>query len=128
MAIITAPSMADTVYQGPQGNLSVAEGWIILNKLLPLSAVNLLELPIGVCIYGVNVVAPSLGANINLAIECSNHTLVGAMSCTNAIAKYIPIKSYTTRKAGEILCARIGGHGSASGLLTVGILYVAVGH
>ncbi|MEI7340456.1 hypothetical protein WCT87_03045 [Pectobacterium brasiliense] len=48
MATIQAPSMRDAVYQGPQGNLSLAESQIVLAAAAAGDIVELLEMPIGI--------------------------------------------------------------------------------
>ncbi|HDL7749233.1 TPA: hypothetical protein PXP51_001572 [Yersinia enterocolitica] len=127
MAIITAPSMADTVYQGPQGNLSVAEGWVQLNGVSYGDKIDLLALPIGMRIYGVNVVSEALGGY--LSIQLNGTTLVSSSNYASAVAKYVPIKPYSTTVPGEKLTVVIGsGSGAVRGLLTVSLFYTAVGY
>ncbi len=127
MAIITAPSMADTVYQGPQGNLSVAESWYSFSGAEnPGDIIELLALPIGMRIYGVNVVSETLGAYIS--ILCNGTTLVSSASHAFAVTKYVLIKPYSTKIPGEKLKVVIGSGGAVSGLLTVSLFYTAVGY
>ncbi|MGL4486145.1 MAG: hypothetical protein ACRCUG_03950 [Yersinia sp. (in: enterobacteria)] len=128
MAIITAPSMADTVYQGPQGNLSVAEGWYQFSGAEKINdIIELLALPIGMRIYGVNVVSDALGVYIS-AIKCDGTILVSSSSHTSTVSKYALIKPYSTKVPGEKLTVTIGSGTAARGLLTVSLLYVAVGY
>ena len=128
MTIITAPSMTDTVYQGPQGNLSVAEGWYPFSGAEKTGdTIELLALPIGMRIYGVNVVSEALGGY--LSIQLNGTTLVSSSNYVFAVAKYVPIKPYSTKVPGEKLTVTIGSNsGAVRGLLTVSLFYTAVGY
>ncbi|CAM3629619.1 MULTISPECIES: hypothetical protein [Yersinia] len=127
MSSIKAPSMGDTVYQGPQGNLSLAEGQIILNKADDGTVIELLELPLGICIYGLSVVSEALGAGVTLAVKSGATELLAANAHDIAVANYTPIVPYSTVAAGEKITAIIAG-GKASGRLVVNIHYVAKGY
>ncbi|HDL8243990.1 hypothetical protein ACS769_03920 [Yersinia enterocolitica] len=124
MTIIKAPSIGDAVYQGPQGNLSLAEGQIILKDAAVGDVIEFLELPIGMRIYGVS---EALGAGGTVEVKSGTTTLVAAASHTAAVAKNVPIVPYSTQTAGEKVTAVIAG-GAANGRLVVNILYVAVGY
>ncbi|AJJ55760.1 putative phage protein [Yersinia pseudotuberculosis IP 32953] len=127
MTIIKAPSIGDAVYQGPQGNLSLAEGQIILKDAAVGDVIEFLELPIGMRIYGVSVVSDALGAGVTVEIKSGTTSLVSAASHAVTVAKNVPITPYSTISAGEKVTAVIAG-GPASGHLAVNILYVAVGY
>ncbi|CNG28943.1 Uncharacterised protein [Yersinia enterocolitica] len=127
MTIIKAPSIGDAVYQGPQGNLSLAEGQIILKDAAVGDVIEFLELPIGMRIYGVSVVSEALGAGVTVEVKSGTTTLVAAASHTAAVAKNVPIVPYSTQTADEKVTAVIAG-GAANGRLVVNILYVAVGY
>ncbi|HDL8505747.1 TPA: hypothetical protein PXR55_001045 [Yersinia enterocolitica] len=127
MAIITAPSMADTVYQGPQGNLSVAEGWYQFNGGEKVGdTIELLTLPIGMRIYGVNVVSEALG--VYISILCHGTTLVSSNNHVFTAARYVLIKPYSTKTPDEKLKAVISSGSPARGLLTASFFYTAVGY
>ncbi|WP_212768466.1 hypothetical protein [Pectobacterium versatile] len=127
MATIQAPSMRDAVYQGPQGNLSLAESQIVLATAAVGDVVELLEMPIGMRIYSVDVVSDALGANTTVAIKSGNQTLVAAASHAAAVAKSVPVVPYSTAVSGEKITATIAG-GAATGRLVVNVKYVAVGY
>ncbi|MFJ5320303.1 hypothetical protein [Pectobacterium parvum] len=127
MATIQAPSMCDAVYQGPQGNLSLAESQIVLATAAVGDVVELLEMPIGMRIYSVDVVSDALGANTTVAIKSGNQTLVAAASHAAAVAKSVPVVPYSTAASGEKITATIAG-GAATGRLIVNVKYVAVGY
>ncbi|MDG0795648.1 hypothetical protein [Pectobacterium punjabense] len=127
MATIQAPSMRDAVYQGPQGNLSLAESQIVLAAAAVGDVVELLEMPIGMRIYSVDVVSDALGANTTVAIKSGNQTLVAAASHAAAVAKSVPVVPYSTAASGEKITATIAG-GAATGRLIVNVKYVAVGY
>ncbi|EOW7153606.1 TPA: hypothetical protein ACPZQZ_001961 [Yersinia enterocolitica] len=131
MAIITAPSMADTVYQGPQGNLSVAEGWYPFSGTeKPGDIIELLALPIGMRIYGLNMSSDKLG--IYVSIRFNGMSLISTTSCASAFEKYTPIKPYSTKTPSDKLVAVVGSTVSTNifvpGLLTVSLFYTAVGY
>ncbi|WEF10304.1 hypothetical protein M9782_13865 [Pectobacterium actinidiae] len=127
MATIQAPSMRDAVYQGPQGNLSLAESQIVLAAVAAGDIVELLEMPIGMRIYSVDVVSDALGANTTVAIKSGNQTLVAAASHAAAVVKSVPVVPYSTVVSGEKITATIAG-GAATGRLVVNVKYVAVGY
>ncbi|MFJ5427678.1 hypothetical protein ACIPUP_00720 [Pectobacterium actinidiae] len=127
MATIQAPSMRDAVYQGPQGNLSLAESQIVLTAAAAGDIVELLEMPIGMRIYSVDVVSDALGANTTVAIKSGNQTLVVAASHAAAVVKSVPVVPYSTVVSGEKITATIAG-GAATGRLVVNVKYVAVGY
>ncbi|KHN49430.1 hypothetical protein [Pectobacterium fontis] len=127
MATIQAPSMRDAVYQGPQGNLSLAESQIVLATAAVGDVVELLEMPIGMRIYAVDVVSDALGANTTVAIKSGNQALVAAASHAAAVAKSVPVVPYSTVASGEKITATIAG-GAATGRLIVNVKYVAVGY
>ncbi|MEE3649459.1 MULTISPECIES: hypothetical protein [unclassified Brenneria] len=127
MATILAPSIRDAVYQGPQGNLSIAEGRITLAAAAVNDVVELLELPIGMRIYGVDVISSALGADVTVEIKSGDHVLVAAASHAAAVAKSVPVAPYSTVVAGEKITATIAG-GAATGELVVLVKYTAVGY
>ncbi|GLY59274.1 hypothetical protein Pcaca05_01320 [Pectobacterium carotovorum subsp. carotovorum] len=127
MATIQAPSMRDAVYQGPQGNLSLAESQIVLAAAAVGDVVELLEMPIGMRICSIDIVSDALGANTTVAIKSGNQTLVAAASHAAAVAKSVPIVPYSTVAAGEKITATIAG-GAATGRLVVNVKYVVVGY
>ncbi|PXW43470.1 hypothetical protein DFO54_111156 [Erwinia sp. AG740] len=127
MATIQAPSMRDAVYQGPQGNLSIAEGQITLKAAAANDVVELLDMPIGMRIYGVDVISDTLGANVTVAINSGEHTLVAAASHAAAVVKSVPVVPYSTATDGEKITATIAG-AAATGNLTVLVKYTAVGY
>ncbi|KFX07283.1 hypothetical protein KP22_04120 [Pectobacterium betavasculorum] len=127
MATIQAPSMRDAVYQGPQGNLSLAESQIVLAAAAVGDVVELLEMPIGMRICSIDIVSDALGANTTVAIKSGNQTLIAAASHATAVAKSVPIVPYSTAASGEKITATIAG-GAATGRLFVNVKYVAVGY
>lgn len=127
MTIIKAPSIGDAVYQGPQGNLALAEGQIILKSAAAGDVIEFLEMPIGMRIYGVSVVSEALGAGVTVEVKSGDTSLVAAASHAAAVAKNVPIIPYSTQTAGEKVTAVIAG-GAANGRLVVNILYVPVGY
>ncbi|MNG55942.1 hypothetical protein D3C79_140140 [compost metagenome] len=127
MATIIAPSMRDAVYQGPQGNLSIAEGQIILAAAKAGDVVELLEMPIGMRIYSLDIVSDALGAGVTVAIKSGATTLVAAGSHAAAVAKVVPIVPYSTVADGEKITATLAG-GDAAGRLVVNVKYVATGY
>ncbi|WP_145517457.1 hypothetical protein [Yersinia mollaretii] len=132
MAIIKAPTLADTVYQGPQGNLSLAEGRITLNDKVKVGdVIELLELPLGICIYGMSVVSHE-GVNLNLAIavSCGDTVLASGIGIYKPTTSFWSIKPYTTKEGGEKLTVTVTTRPSnyVPGQFGVTILYVAVGH
>ncbi|MBP2845430.1 hypothetical protein J8655_08070 [Dickeya oryzae] len=127
MATIQAPSMRDAVYQGPQGNLSIAEGQITLKAAAVNDVVELLEMPIGMRIYGVDVISDALGANVTVEIKSGDKVLVAAAAHSAAVAKSVPVAPYATIVDGEKITATIAG-AAATGNLTVLVKYTAVGY
>lgn len=127
MATIQAPTIRDAVYQGPQGNLSLAEGQVTLAAAAIGDVVELLELPIGTRIYSVDVVSAALGANTTVAISVGDHALLPAFNTAAAVVSSTPVAPYTTATQGEKVKATIAG-AAATGSLTVIIKYVAVGY
>ncbi len=127
MATIQAPSMRDAVYQGPQGNLSIAEGRITLNAAAVGDVIELLDMPIGMRICGVDVISDALGANTTVAIKSGDQSLVAAASHAAAVAKSVPVVPYSTVADGEKITATIAG-GAATGNLIVLVKYTAVGY
>ncbi|ENY0908422.1 hypothetical protein [Serratia ureilytica] len=127
MATIIAPSMRDAVYQGPQGNLSIAEGQIVLAAAKAGDVVELLDMPIGMRIYSLDIVSDALGAGVTVAIKSGTTTLVAAGSHAAAVAKVVPIVPYSTITSGEKITATVAG-GDASGRLVVTVKYVATGY
>ncbi|RLM26505.1 hypothetical protein BIY29_05450 [Brenneria alni] len=127
MAIIQAPSIRDAVYQGPQGNLSIAESSVTLSAAAIGDVVELLEMPIGMRIYSVDVVSEALGADVTVTIKSGDQTLVAAASHAAAVARSVPVSPYSTVTAGEKITAVIAG-GAATGRLVVNVKYVAVGY
>ncbi|KGA34237.1 hypothetical protein KU74_12235 [Pectobacterium brasiliense] len=127
MATIQAPSMRDAVYQGPQGNLSLAESQIVLAAAAAGDIVELLEMPIGMRIHSVDVVSDALGAGVTVVVKSGAHTLVAAASHADVVAKSVPVVPYSTVTSGEKITATIAG-GAATGRLVVNVKYVAVGY
>ncbi|RNM07942.1 hypothetical protein [Dickeya undicola] len=129
MATIQAPSMRDAVYQGPQGNLSIAEGQITLKAAAVNDVVELLDMPIGMRIYGVDVISDALGANVTVEIKSGDKVLVAAAAHSAAVAKSVPVapSPYATIVDGEKITATIAG-AAATGNLTVLVKYTAVGY
>ncbi|MBL0906723.1 hypothetical protein G5645_01815 [Pectobacterium carotovorum] len=127
MATIQAPSMRDAVYQGPQGNLSLAESQIVLAAAAAGDIVELLEMPIGMRICSVDLVSEALGVGVTVEVKSGAHTLVAAASHADAVAKSVPVVPYSTAVNGEKIIATIAG-GAATGRLVVNVKYVAVGY
>ncbi|MEI7232855.1 hypothetical protein [Pectobacterium carotovorum] len=127
MATIQAPSMRDAVYQGPQGNLSLAESQIVLAAAAAGDIVELLEMPIGMRICSVDLVSEALGVGVTVEVKSGAHTLVAAASHADAVAKSVPVVPYSTAVNGEKITATIAG-GAATGRLVVNVKYVAVGY
>ncbi|GKV88516.1 hypothetical protein [Pectobacterium carotovorum] len=127
MATIQAPSMRDAVYQGPQGNLSLAESQIVLAAAAAGDIVELLEMPIGMRICSVDLVSEALGAGVTVEVKSGAHTLVAAASHADVVAKSVPVVPYSTAVSGEKITATIAG-GAATGRLVVNVKYVAVGY
>lgn len=127
MATIQAPSMRDAVYQGPQGNKSIAEGQIVLAAAAIGDVIELLEMPIGMRIYSLEIVSDALGAGVTVAIKSGATTLVAAASHAAAVTKVVPIVPYSTIAAGERITATIAG-AAATGRLVVNVNYVATGY
>ncbi|ARZ00534.1 hypothetical protein AXW37_06405 [Yersinia ruckeri] len=127
MTTIKAPSMGDAVYQGPQGNLSLAEGQVILKDAAAGDVVEFMELPLGICIHGLSVVSEALGIGVTLTIKSGTTELLAVRTQNVAIAKYAPIIPHSTVAAGEKITGIIAG-GKASGRLVVNIHYVAKGY
>ncbi|MFJ5456282.1 hypothetical protein [Pectobacterium sp. CHL-2024] len=126
MATIQAPSMRDAVYQGSQGNLSLAESQIVLAAAAG-DIVELLEMPIGMRICSIDVVSEALGAGVTVEVKSGTHTLVAAASHADAVAKSVPVVPYSTADSGEKITATIAG-GAATGRLVINVKYVAVGY
>ncbi|WP_145500046.1 hypothetical protein [Yersinia bercovieri] len=134
--IMKAPTMGNPIYQGPQGNLSLAEAYAdFAGEMNPLE-IELLELPIGIRIYAVNVFCNAYmrSNDAQVKIECGERSsedrtiLVPRASYKKVVASHTFIeKPYTTRKAGEILYACID-YDRAYGRLAVSILYVVEGY
>ncbi|AHG22190.1 hypothetical protein Z042_23180 [Chania multitudinisentens RB-25] len=127
MATIQAPSMREAVYQGPQGNLSIANGQVTLAAAAAGDVVELLEMPIGMVIHSIEIVSDALGAGVTVAVKSGATTLVAAASHATVVAKVVPIMPYSTIAQGEKITATIAG-GSATGRLVVNIKYVATGY
>ncbi|MCW2484839.1 hypothetical protein J5069_02900 [Candidatus Symbiopectobacterium sp. NZEC127] len=127
MATIQAPSMRDAVYQGPQGNLSIAESRVTLNAAEVGDVVELLDMPIGMRIHGVDVISDALGVDVTVAINSGDQSLVAAASHAAAVAKSVPVVPYSTVADGEKITATIAG-GAATGSLIVLFKYTAVGY
>ncbi|QKJ87411.1 Putative phage protein [Paramixta manurensis] len=127
MSVIIAPSLSERVYQGPQGNESVAEGSITLSAAAPGDIVQLLDFPIGMRINSVQVVSDALGEEVKVEIKSGDTVLVPADDFSSAVATVVPVQPYMTQSDGELLTATISG-GAAAGKLVVLIRYVAVGY
>lgn len=130
MAIINAPSMADRVYQGDEGNCSVAEAQIVFGANgIPAAAngdvINLLTLPVGMRIHGISIVSEALGANVQ--IKSGSKVLLNAAATTTAGQSFTPIVPYSTLVSDEVVTATAAG-AIATGRLVVLLHYVAVGY
>ncbi|SLM63498.1 MULTISPECIES: hypothetical protein [Dickeya] len=127
MAIIKSPSLRDAIYQGAEGNFSIAESQVVLKAAAINDVVELLEMPIGMRIYGVDVISDALGANVTLEIKSGDKVLVGAAAHSAAVAKSVPVTPYTTQTDREKVIATIAG-GVATGSLIVLVKYTVVGY
>lgn len=96
MTIITAPSMHDTVYQGPLGNASVAEGAVALKSAAVNDVIHLLSFPAGLRVHGLQVINTALGTNVKGTFHIGKQSLIDKRSLGNASAGYIPVTPCTT--------------------------------
>jgi hypothetical protein len=127
MTTIQAPSMRDAVYQGAQGNKSIAEGQIVLKNAAAGDVIELLDMPMGMRITSLEIVSDALGAGVSIAVKAGDKTLVPAASHSAAVAKIIPIMTHSTLSQSEKISATIAG-GSATGRLIVNVNYIATGY
>ncbi|GLQ72909.1 hypothetical protein GCM10007932_22690 [Vibrio penaeicida] len=125
MATITAPSMHDRMYVGTHGNVSVAFAGALLQNVAVNDVVDLIEVPIGIKVMGVQIRSSGLGLNVKLDLALGDTPLLSQVDVATAGVQTLPCEAYTERKS--VLRATITG-GVANGELAVTPQYVAVGY
>ena len=126
MATIKAPSMADRIYIGAAGNLSVAESQVVLDGAAVNDVVEMVEMPIGLKVVGLRVVTDGLGAGVSVDIKAGNTVLKAGVNVSVASAAAIPVSPvYLEEKVP--LTATIKG-AAATGDLVIMPEYTVVGY
>ncbi|EIX4511172.1 hypothetical protein MKI77_005213 [Escherichia coli] len=126
---ILAPSLSERVYSGTHGNESVAEGVFTVKSAQTDSVINLLSLPAGVRINGIQLTSKSgLGETATVSVKSGKHELIGdSGAVTASFAKYVPVEPYTTQSDGELVTVTIK-TAEATGTLNVLLRYTVVGY
>ncbi|MCG7586748.1 hypothetical protein [Photobacterium sp. OFAV2-7] len=126
MATIKAPSMADRIYIGAAGNLSVAESKVVLAGAAVNDVVEMVEMPIGLKVVGLRIVTDGLGNNVTVDIKAGNTVLKAGVDVATANATIIPIvPAYLDEKVP--LTATIKG-APATGELAIMPEYTVIGY
>ena len=126
---ILAPSLSERVYSGTHGNESVAEGVFTVNVAEQETVINLLSLPTGVSINGIQLISKGgLGGTATVSVKSGKHELIGdSGAVTASFAKYVPVEPYTTQSDGELVTVTIK-TAAATGTLNVLLRYTVVGY
>ncbi|EEV8850686.1 hypothetical protein EHJ72_004956 [Escherichia coli] len=126
---ILAPSLSERVYSGTHGNESVAEGVFTVNAAEQETVINLLSLPAGVRINGIQLISKGgLGGTATVNVKCGEHDLISnSDAVTENFAKYVPVEPYTTQSDGELVTVTIK-TAAATGTLNVLLRYTVVGY
>ncbi|AWK83830.1 hypothetical protein [Photobacterium damselae] len=125
MTKIIAPSMRDTLYAGPAGNLSIAMTGVTLKAAVMNTEVELIELPIGLNLIGLRVITSGLGSGVKVDIKAGQKILMTELdvSIKKAISMTLdPV--YLTETA--TLSLTIKG-GTATGDISVLPEYISIG-
>ena len=126
---ILAPSLSERVYSGTHGNESVAEGVFTVNAAEQETVINLLSLPTGVRINGIQLISKGgLCCTATVSVKSGKHELIGdSGAVTASFAKYVPVEPYTTQSDGELVTVTIK-TAAATGTLNVLLRYTVVGY
>lgn len=126
---ILAPSLSERVYTGTHGNESVAEGVFTVNAAEQETVINLLSLPTGVRINGIQLISKGgLGGTATVSVKSGKHELIGdSGAVTASFTKYVPVEPYTTQSDGELVTVTIK-TAVATGTLNVLLRYTVVGY
>ena len=126
---ILAPSLSERIYSGTHGNESVAEGVFTVNAAEQETVINLLSLPTGVRINGIQLISKGcLGGTATVSVKSGKHELIGdSGTVTASFAKYVPVEPYTTQSDGELVTVTIK-TAAATGTLNVLLRYTVVGY
>ena len=126
---ILAPSLSERVYSGTHGNESVAEGVFTVNAAEQETVINLLSLPTGVRINGIQLISKGgLGGTATVSVKSGKHELIGdSGAVTDSFAIYVPVEPYTTQSDGELVTVTIK-TAAATGTLNVLLRYTVVGY
>lgn len=127
MATIIAPSVRDTVYQGPLGNASLAEASVTMKGAAAGDIVQLFDLPGGLRIYGIQIISSALGANVKGTFQIADRALVADKNLAAAGNTVSSVQPFTVPDNGGILEMVISG-GDATGTLTVILQYTSTGN
>ncbi|HEA3403632.1 hypothetical protein, partial [Escherichia coli] len=98
---ILAPSLSERIYSGTHGNESVAEGVFTVNAAEQETVINLLSLPTGVRINGIQLVSTGGLGTATVSIKSGEHVLIDNSEAVSAkFARYVPVEPYTTLRDG----------------------------
>ncbi|WP_270533815.1 hypothetical protein, partial [Escherichia coli] len=105
---ILAPSLSERIYSGTHGNESVAEGVFTVNAAEQETVINLLSLPTGVRINGIQLVSTGGLGTATVSIKSGEHVLIDNSEAVSAkFARYVPVEPYTTLRDGELVTVTI---------------------
>ncbi|WP_224164883.1 hypothetical protein [Vibrio penaeicida] len=94
MATITAPSMHDRMYVGTHGNVRYFAGALLQNVAVN-DVVDLIEVPIGIKVMGVQIRSSGLGLNVKLILRletrhCFRKWMLRRLACRHCRVKRTP--------------------------------------
>ncbi|MEC6433435.1 hypothetical protein VXS78_23760 [Escherichia coli] len=125
---ILAPSLSERIYSGTHGNESVAEGVFTVNAAEQETVINLLSLPTGVRINGIQLISKGGLGTATVSIKSGEHELIDNSEAVSAkFARYVPVEPYTTLRDGELVTVTIK-TAAATGTLNVLLRYTVVGY
>ncbi|HIF9430176.1 hypothetical protein [Photobacterium damselae] len=125
MTKIIAPSMRDTLYAGPAGNLSVAVTGVTLKAAVTDTEVELIELPIGLNLIGLRVVTSGLGTGVKVDVKVGKKILATELDVSSKSAVTMAIEPVYLVDNTTLELVIKGG--SATGDISVMPEYISVG-
>ena len=125
MTTIKAPTMADRIYVGTHGNLSMAKSKVVLAAAAIGDVVEMLEVPVGIEVVGLRVSTTGLGAGVKGDIKLGDTVLKSDVDLASACNLVIACEAYTEEKS--TLTVTVKG-AQATGTLKANPEYLAKGY
>lgn len=125
MTVRQSATFNNTVYAGTHGNLSLAKGKLAANAAAIDDVFHVLEMPIGVEIFGLRLLTAGLGEAVTVDVAIGETTIATGQNVADAAAIQLVIEPVYLIEKSELSVTIKGG--VATGSLTVVPEYVNVG-